>query len=348
MHFKSAVLLCALYFVAKTQSIGFDQREIEELNALFIQHKDPITGILPNDVINSYLKNVGYTGGVEQFKEGFVLNNETMPDFLIMLADHIKIPDSLMQVCLTTYEVRLFVGWFKVQNERGKKNGHLTGAEIYDILNDQPKIIKNYNNTIKTEFKDENAINVLQYLTAIMKHKKENFRQHLNKKQIDKCRALYDSSKDHLDSVKQKALFKSLNLVSEEYDYLLDFDHVRPAAHELQELLVFYSEYDEDFDSEAPFTTNVGQFMWEFAKLYDKNHDGLLNIQEELLKFAKTYTTESFYGKIEAFLEEFHPDRSRPMCPAMFMEMQITLQPDYNSMDISRIVNDMWSKKRNT
>ncbi|XP_050439451.1 uncharacterized protein LOC126844957 isoform X2 [Adelges cooleyi] len=324
MPFKTSVLFCVLYFFTETWSIGLDKDQIRKLVAL------------PNDegtfrsiVIITYLLEVGYTGDDEKLEKKqslpfcsskekeFVVNIKTMPDFLILLADNNKNTDCWKNEGFTTYEVKLFVRMFIVQDKRGVHDGLLNGSEIIELFNNLRNQTDEHKQNVKNEFPDGEPINVLMYLAAILKHKSKL--KHLNEAQINKCQALYKSTKKYLDNKKQKKLFKTLGMVPKKYNFLLDFEHVRSAALELQELLVFWSEQNEEYDRSAPLITQVRQYMWEFA-IYDLNKDGLLDIYE--LEEARFHTPNSD-------MNTFFSDWSIMMCPAMFLKMKLALHPEY-------------------
>ncbi|XP_050438730.1 uncharacterized protein LOC126844518 [Adelges cooleyi] len=336
MHFKSAVILCALYFVTVTQSIGLHSYQIDQLILKQNVYKDTI----PNEEIIAYFAEVGYTGDVKPFEKKtfeekqhcslikwkqneFVVNNKTMAEFLILLADNNKKTDSWMVEGFTTYEVKLFVRMFNVQDKEGEHDGLLDKAELIKLLNDKFILTESHKENIINEFTDGKSINILPYLAAILKYKNK-YRHHLNKAQIDKCHDVYKKSKKHLNRKKQSELFQDLYIVSMRYEHLLDIKHERP-AHELQEILIFYSEYSRINDLTAPVISNVRHQMWDF-NYYDKNLDGLL-VNQELVDLG-------------TYVEKYFPNKSRPICAAMFLNMKLSEFPENYKDEIRKYSYD--------
>ncbi|XP_050437988.1 uncharacterized protein LOC126844142 [Adelges cooleyi] len=338
MFFKIPVLLCVLYFFTVAWSYGLDKDQIDELVVLYQKHDKAQSSNIKNEAIFphedtvTYLEQVKYTGDIERFQKKkpkskqkeFVVNNKTMPQFLIMLANNNKTSDCLLNEGLTSYEVNIFMEMFIIHDKR--RDGVFGEKELDVLLNAQ--FIGGHKVIMMEKLAKKVPVNALLYLEAILKEK-PRFHQHLNKAQIDKCHALYDSSKNHLDRKKQKALFETLNIVPDKYHYLLDMKSARPATHELQELLVFLSEYDNDFVKTEPFIAHVRQYVHDFSVYYDKDRDGLLNIQE----FEEATKEISPEYNSETFLNKFFPNGT-PICIAEYLNMRLSLDPKDRNMKI--------------
>ncbi|XP_050426465.1 uncharacterized protein LOC126836851 [Adelges cooleyi] len=118
------------------------------------------------------------------------------------------------------------------------------------------------------------------FLVTILKHKPNG--KGLDIAQLRKCSALYTSFYVNLPTEGLIDLFLTLKIVSDGYVGLLfEFDHAQPPANELQELLVFLSEYNKEVDENSKhFTTlDVRDMIKEFSS-YDVNNDAVLSYSE--------------------------------------------------------------------
>ncbi|XP_050426331.1 uncharacterized protein LOC126836750 [Adelges cooleyi] len=328
MYFNYYLLFCVLNFFTAVRSIGLSKHQINSCVELFEKYKGSNNEI-PRMRAIKYLLDLGYRKLSEIFpsKEN-VLNDRTVSEFLVFLADQDKTSDHWEEKGLTTYEVKLFVRMFDAHDKKSVHDGLLTNDELVNLFDKDLNLDRDAKEQIKNEFINDDSINVPKFLAAIVKHKPEG--RGLDKTQIEKCFALYRSHLSHLITRAQNELLQTLHIVSDEYKNLLEFEHVRSAAKELQEFLVFWAEYNKGVDDNAPLLTSrqVREYIWKFT-LHDQDKDGVLNFSE-FNQLASTY----FPGEdAELILEtSYDPDNDYSMSAAMFLYMQLTIRSGHRRM----------------
>ncbi|XP_050425994.1 uncharacterized protein LOC126836537 isoform X2 [Adelges cooleyi] len=249
MYFKISLLFCALYFITAVWSIGLS---LPQINSCVQLSKKYITN---------------------------VIDDKTMPELLIKLAMVEKESDEWTEKGFTTYEVRLFVRMFTIQDKKGVHDGLLTYAELENLIDDGLSLKSDVKDKIKKKFNNDDLINAQQFLAAILEYKPEG--KGLDKTQIQRCGILYKYDYGYLHTERLKDLLQALHIVSNDYNTLLEFEHFQTAANELKELLVIWSEYNKDVEENSPCFTSkeVREYISEFS-LYDRNMNGVLKFEE--------------------------------------------------------------------
>ncbi|XP_050422200.1 uncharacterized protein LOC126834371 [Adelges cooleyi] len=131
MHFKSAVIVCAVYFFTSAWSSGLSRNQIEELIELYNNHENQnnipkITNLMTNFF------------GIKNHEEVFTYNkNEAkyanFKNLLIALAYKDKTSDNFMDSMLTPFEAEFYLKEFILHSEYYKfqpQEGYLTRQQI--------------------------------------------------------------------------------------------------------------------------------------------------------------------------------------------------------------------------
>ncbi|XP_050425996.1 uncharacterized protein LOC126836538 isoform X2 [Adelges cooleyi] len=262
MYIKISLLFCALYFFTAVRSVGLREHQINSCVELSERYKI-INNVIPRMRTMTHLMDLGY-----KMLINFFPSIEKKEDWIDWEEQN-----------LTTHEVRIFMGMFTIQDKKGVHDGLLTYAELVSLINNDLTLKPDVKGNIKNEFNNGDLINAQKFLAAILKHKPEG--KGLDKKQIQICSSLYKFDYDHLPAASLKDLLLKLQIVSNEYDSLLEFEQFQTAANELKELLVLWSEYNKDVDANSPSITSmeVREYLCDFS-MYDRNGDGVLNYWE--------------------------------------------------------------------
>ncbi|XP_050440985.1 uncharacterized protein LOC126845949 [Adelges cooleyi] len=255
MHFISAVILCALYFVTVTQSIGLLKVQIKHIVAVFSGYKDCKNEIPMKEVLDM-TKMMGVKNMTFEFKKD-MNNNQNLQDLLVFLANSEKKTDRWTFRMLTSFEVQLLVSLFEARDRMGNNDGLLEYSEVLQVI-DALVLESKVRMLLKAEFQEgDETINAVEFLNGYLAAKRSG--KGLDKKQIDELIKIKDHKKvgERLDPVEIKQFFINLSLVKDEYKSHLDFKTTRTVQLVLQELVVNSSEYYYRHINEV---TNINNF----------------------------------------------------------------------------------------
>ncbi|XP_050440962.1 protein PFC0760c-like [Adelges cooleyi] len=242
MHFKSAVILCALYFVTVTQSIGLSRMQINDIIDVFGNYKY-CENELPMEKVLEITKILGLKDmSAFEFKKD-MNNNQTLQDLLVFLANNDKKSDDWMFRILTSFEVQLLVSLFEAQDRMGNNDGLLEYSEVLQVI-DALMLESKVRMLLKARFQEgDKTINAAEFLKGYLVAKKSG--KGLDKKQVEELNNIKNHKKvdEHIDDVEITNFYKKLSIVKDEYNSLVDLKTTRTAPFVLQELMVNSSEY---------------------------------------------------------------------------------------------------------
>ncbi|XP_050440954.1 protein PFC0760c-like isoform X3 [Adelges cooleyi] len=241
MHFISAVILCALYFVTVTQSIGLFKVQIKHIVAVFSGYKDCKNEIPMKEVLDM-TKMMGVKNMTFEFKKD-MNNNQNLQDLLVFLANSEKKTDRWTFRMLTSFEVQLLVSLFEARDRMGNNDGLLEYSEVLQVI-DALVLESKVRMLLKAEFQEgDKTINAAEFLKGYLVAKKSG--KGLDKKQVEELNNIKNHKKvdEHIDDVEITNFYKKLSIVKDEYNSLVDLKTTRTAPFVLQELMVNSSEY---------------------------------------------------------------------------------------------------------
>ncbi|XP_050424203.1 uncharacterized protein LOC126835571 [Adelges cooleyi] len=146
MHFKIAVILCALYFVTMTQSVGVNQGQVKRIVDLVKKDENAKDQITPED-ISKVLTELGVKNLAGYIYEADTKDGQKVQSIIVFLTKNQKTEDHWMTTSLSSQEVIVYLSLF-VHNdkEEGDLDGLVNPAELKKIiealsLNDSQKEI---------------------------------------------------------------------------------------------------------------------------------------------------------------------------------------------------------------
>ncbi|XP_050427125.1 uncharacterized protein LOC126837313 [Adelges cooleyi] len=281
MHFKSAVILCMLYFVTVTQSAGLNERQVGRIVILFKDHES-LTNHVSREAILDVIEELGMKD-----KSGFTYNTDVSDarkaqDLLIFLADNDKKTDCWKENNVSSYEVKIIVTVFREFDKKGKHDGLIDHDELEDLIT-ALSLGEKFKNDLAHEFStDYKTINAAELVRAYFNVKPKD--GVLDKTQVDELVKLKDNQiGNHINPEAITAFFLKLSILKEDYKGHLVFTPIRPVALEVQELLVVSAEYTKkdkvgtDYLS-IPIRT-VRDIVSQFAEA-DEDKNGKLDESE--------------------------------------------------------------------
>ncbi|XP_050443975.1 uncharacterized protein LOC126847636 isoform X2 [Adelges cooleyi] len=285
MQFKIAVILCALYFVTMTQSIGLNIFKVRTIIDLFKKHKSHEDQVSP-DEINEIFKNMGVQDMTGFTYEADMKDGRKVQSVMVFLAKNNKTFDHWMIQSLSTHEVTIYLSLFRNHEEKkGDADGLVNSEKFQNIiqalsLNDEEK------KSLADYFEGYSAINFAEFLYGFLKVKPLG--RGLNVKQIVDLNNIKDHkiNADYIQPDKLTEFIKGLSIVKDQDEEWV-FERFQTAAFELQELMVFSAEYNQTDNAEVETVCNTIEVRRVLATfvVFDKDHDGLLN-GNELEKMA--------------------------------------------------------------
>ncbi|XP_050422370.1 uncharacterized protein LOC126834474 [Adelges cooleyi] len=153
MHFKSALIVCVVYFLTSARSGGLNSDQLKELDKLFAIQKEVTGGISEKEIAQIVEK----TSGMEWKNLGIMFKyNSNKRDFtnfqdlLEKLADIDKTSDTTEVETLKSFEVNFLLDKFMELYEFNKQPGYLTVQQLLKVFDYWRK----QNNFLKELFKE--------------------------------------------------------------------------------------------------------------------------------------------------------------------------------------------------
>ncbi|XP_050425070.1 uncharacterized protein LOC126836087 [Adelges cooleyi] len=135
MHFKSAVILCAVIFFSSARSTGLNRGQIVRCMKLYAKQITQ-TAIFAANITNIMKNQFGieYPKHVFEYKpnEPVYVNLKNL--FLALAYEDKKISDSFEVVMLTPFEVHYFLNVFISHPKHNNQEGYLTGHQLFYVF----------------------------------------------------------------------------------------------------------------------------------------------------------------------------------------------------------------------
>ncbi|XP_050424718.1 uncharacterized protein LOC126835897 isoform X3 [Adelges cooleyi] len=277
MHFKRAVILCALYFVTMTQSIGLTRSIIEKIVVEFERFENSVDQISPNE-IEKIINDMGV-----QDLSGFTYEADTkdgrkVQQLLVLLAKTDMPSDHWLKRRFATHEVTIYLNLFRYHDENGGvEDGLLDFKELKNVIQ-ALSLNEDEKESLAKTFKGDLTINFAEFLLAFVDIKPEG--NGLTEKHIKELVLIKDTNVvvPYINNTYVTEFIKKLSIVDVQ-DMNWTFERFQNYALECQELVVFAAEYNKTAEVEHELvipTSEVRVKLSDFA-FHDKNFDGLLN-----------------------------------------------------------------------
>ncbi|XP_050426473.1 uncharacterized protein LOC126836857 [Adelges cooleyi] len=355
MYLKITLLICALHFFAAVWSVGLMEVHINKIDEFFDKYRGRLNEVPKNIIIHFLLNEMLYNKLTKVYtSEDAVIDDKTVPNFLLKMGLIDKDIDDPQERGMTTYEIKLYVKMFNVHDKKsvegeaegkgegdseaegkgegdseaegkgegdieddgeGEPDGVLTHAEFSDLLDAVLNLEADVKLKIKNKLKNNNAINVAKFLATLMEHRTRG--KGLDKRHIEKAITLYECYYANLNRGKQQELYENLNIVSDEYKDLIDFEHPQSIGYELQEFLIFWAENNNEVEGVAIPSKDVRDIVYEFTR-YDTGNDGVVSF-EEFEPIFRSYFNEN--EDIRGVFKKY-TNNNADMTAAMFMNIK--------------------------
>ncbi|XP_050422227.1 uncharacterized protein LOC126834388 [Adelges cooleyi] len=304
MHFKSAVILCALYFITSAWSIGLNSEQLCVIIKLYENHN--ITEKNITQLTKEFF-------GIREPKELFDCdsngtNSVDLKKWLLKLAyKDKKTNDSFETQMLTPFEVEFFLSVFTEHANGSNQDGCLSLQQLPSVLKDLKlddteieKVVEklkvkhkkrnflklNYMtskffnlNSIKAQF----VITEADFLLIMLEIKPEGYG--LVRQQIEKFIDWFDNCpktvSGSIEPTEIQKIFIEFGMADPKHDSKFLFKSNRSAEKELMELMMVTAERSrtEHIEEKCTYTDIVQMFLNDFAK-YDVDSDGFFTEEE--------------------------------------------------------------------
>ncbi|XP_050444108.1 uncharacterized protein LOC126847755 [Adelges cooleyi] len=296
MHFKSTLIVCAVYFLSSAWSNGLTGDQLTRLSEVFKDYKITIDQVdqkkLGQIIEESFgirydePESFGYTlGQPDSMNLVNLLRN--LPYRLNACSYNIDSDNTFQVKRLRTIDVTVFLDEFVQHIISNDQPGYLTFEQLSKLFKDWKTFNKALNAKIK-ELKLKNDVNyvmnAVDFLLMMMEIKPAG--GGLTLAQLEKFDSLYENRNTQTGSIDPAAseeVFKELGLTTEELSELKPlFDSSDSAATLLVDLIVAAAERNKmvaENDITAFCLTEVITTMMTFKHI-DSNHDGVLSPNE--------------------------------------------------------------------
>ncbi|XP_050421920.1 uncharacterized protein LOC126834196 isoform X2 [Adelges cooleyi] len=315
MHFKSAVILCALYLITSAWSFGLNSEQLTEIIRLYENHKMSSSEITAETITKFKKEFFGIqepekiipcdsspklptepTAMTEDDTCTDEANAVDLKKLLLTLAyEDKKTHDSFKTQMLTYFEVEFFLRVFTEHAMSSDQNGCIGVQQLPELLKDL-KLKKTEIENIVEKHKVKFVINEADFLLIMLETKPEGYGLDLDQIQmlINLYHFDYISDTGRIDPKEVQDLFIEFNMARPKHDSKLLFECNRSPAKELMELVLVTAERSRKKYTRKGFihTTIVRSILSDFVE-HDKNGDCLLS-KKELATMMKSIKTHWF------------------------------------------------------
>ncbi|XP_050444071.1 uncharacterized protein LOC126847733 [Adelges cooleyi] len=288
MHFKCALVFCALYFLTSAWSTGLNSYQLETLQNLYKPYKTTRNGV-KEETIRPVVENIfGMEWEDPDSEFGFYLDeSDSMHLFnlLRMMAfNEIKHTDQIQVKKLTLSEVQFYLDEFEKRFEFYKQDGYLNLQQlsqvfvnwktVNDALNERKK-------QLEIENKKDYVMNAADFLLTIIEIKPKGLG--LTLAQIKMFIDLYDAHKtsDGINAAASRGVFQELGI---QIDDVLEkrFKSERTAEILLKDLIIVAAERNMTVPKNERRALRVSEVVSvvQYFNVLDINKDGLLSSDE--------------------------------------------------------------------
>ncbi|XP_050421162.1 uncharacterized protein LOC126833709 [Adelges cooleyi] len=284
MHVKSAVILCAFYFLTSAWSIGLNSSQLKQIINLYESHKMPASRITSQN-ITKLLKE---SFGIQKPEELFDCDSNLKELLLTLAYEDKKKHDSFETQMLTPFEVEFFLSVFVEHVNITDQDGCLGPEQLPGVLKDL-KLENTEIENIVEKLKDKKetvqfVINEADFLLTMLKIKPVGYG--LNVQQIEKFIDLFNNCpktvSGGVDPLEIQKIFIEFGMADPKHDSKMLFKSNRSAAKEIMELMLVTAERSraEPVDAQGFMDTYEVQFVLDEFVSYDKDSDGFLTHEE--------------------------------------------------------------------
>ncbi|XP_050423698.1 uncharacterized protein LOC126835265 [Adelges cooleyi] len=172
MHFKTAVILCALYFVTITHSVGVNQDQVKMIVEFVKPHENAIDQI-PPEKFEEKFREMGVKDVTGFTYETGTKDGQKVQNVMVFLAKNNKTSDDWKILRLSTYEVTIFLSLFRHHDKIGDDNdGLVNSKEVQNIIKDL-SLNENEKNRLAGKFKGDVTINFAEFILGYLDVKPE-------------------------------------------------------------------------------------------------------------------------------------------------------------------------------
>ncbi|XP_050429650.1 uncharacterized protein LOC126838911 [Adelges cooleyi] len=285
MHFKIAVVLCALYFVTMTQSVGVNLVQVQLIVDLVKESENTVDEIPPEQFI-SKLVEMGVDNVEGWNYEAGTTDGQKTQSLMVYLAKNNKTEDSWEFTSLSSQEVIVYLSLFTYHDKQGPVvDGLVNHKELENIFNGL-RLNRGEIGNLAVFLKDDETVNFAEFLLAFLGIKFRGIgelNRGLDMSQITflSINILQNKNNDYIESEKIKEFINWLPIISGVHD-ALEFERFQKWPLEMQELVVVSAEYNttaNDKNGVVISTSEVRGHIWSFA-VSDTNRDGFLSRNE--------------------------------------------------------------------
>ncbi|XP_050423794.1 uncharacterized protein LOC126835336 [Adelges cooleyi] len=302
MHFKSAVIFCALYFVTMTQSIGLTRNIINRIVVEFERVENSIDQISPNE-IEEIIKDMGV-----QDLSGFTYEADTkdgrkVQQLLVLLAQTDKPSDHWLKRRLSSQEVTIYLNLFEYHDQKGGEFDGLINSKELNKIVEALNLNESEKQMLTGRFEGDLTINFAEFIQAFFEIKPQG--NGLEEKQIDELILIKDDKEDgaYIKTTKITQFFIGLSIVNG-LDEKLVFDRIQYSALELQELVLVSAEYNRSADKKTGtvYSTEIVKEVLADFHQFDHNQNGKI-CKHEAIHIERMYfpKKKNFGSLIDAY-----------------------------------------------
>ncbi|XP_050421148.1 uncharacterized protein LOC126833704 [Adelges cooleyi] len=305
MHFKSAVIVCALYLLTSAWSIGLNSTQLSEIINLYESHKMSASPITSQNITKLLKESFGIQKPEELFDcDSNGVYYVDLKELLLTLAyEDKKKHDSFETKMLTSFEVEFFLSLFIEHVNITDQNGYSGPEQLPSVLKDLKLNNTEIENIIE-KLKDKKktvqfVINEADFLLTMLETKPEGYG--LVRQQIEKFIDLFNNCPKTvyggIDPLEIQKIFIEFGMADPKHDSKFLFKSSRSAAKEIMELMLVTAERSRTIHTEHTArgvldTDIVQMFLSNFVK-FDVDSDGILS-HEEFVSWVQLARREMF------------------------------------------------------
>ncbi|XP_050444054.1 uncharacterized protein LOC126847720 [Adelges cooleyi] len=319
MHFKSALIVCAVYFLTSAWSIELNSDQLEELKKLYENCKKTTNGISKDEIAHVVKETFGIEW--ENLQTNFEYHSN-LPDSVNLInllwalaATDNQTIDKVKVNALISNEVSIFLEEFVAEAELHKQRGYINLQQLSEVF-EHWKMVNDALNAkrkvLKTENPDDYVMNAVEFLLLMIEIKPEGYG--LNQAQIEMFGNLYEAHKtsDGIDPVESEKVFNELGIsINDELRQL--FKSTGPAEVLLIDLIVAAAERNkatEENEWKLLSPSEVVFYVNQFNEIDDDN-DGLVSLDEyadfmNMLEKVLANNLPEAIEKMQDYLKSFY------------------------------------------
>ncbi|XP_050444100.1 uncharacterized protein LOC126847748 [Adelges cooleyi] len=293
MHFKSALIVCVVYFLTSAWSVGLNSDQLIELNKLFGNHKKCTHGVDEEDVSKVVREFFGIKWKRPEINFAFYPNEPdsiNLSNLLRVLAEKDKRSDNIKAKIHKYFDVNFFLDEFITVCESYDQPGYLNLQQLSEVFSYWETITVRLNEKIK-ELKiaiggnaHRHLINAADFLLIMLEIKPVG--NGITPAQAEKFGRLYEEHKTPglvitIDPDESEKVFNELGITIDDELKLL-FISNRPAEILLKDLILAAAERTGAFEEEKLRVISTSEVVYAINdfNVTDADKDGLLSPHE--------------------------------------------------------------------